>query len=99
MQQLPVRKSNHFLRMRATASLYLADLLVPVVQMAGEQLHDVAMRRQRELETAVNALDRLLENGGELDDVARAVLEGQHVKAEEYLSPPPLYPSLPIRGL
>ena len=99
MQQLPFRKSNHFLRMRATASLYLADLLVPAVQMAGEQLHDVAMRRQRELETAVNALDRLLENGGELDDVARAVLEGQHVKAEEYLSPPPLYPSLPIRGL
>ncbi|UNI22076.1 hypothetical protein JDV02_007999 [Purpureocillium takamizusanense] len=99
MQQLPYRKSHHFLRMRATASLYLADLVVPAGQVAGEHVHHAELRRQRELETAVNVLDRLLENGGELDDVARAVLEGQHVKAEEYLSPPPLYPSLPIRGV
>ncbi|KAJ6444231.1 NADH-ubiquinone oxidoreductase 29.9 kDa subunit [Purpureocillium lavendulum] len=99
MQQLPFRKSNHFLHLRATASLYMADLVVPGGQDAREQCEEAGAQRLRELRTATSALERLMENGGHLDSFARAILEGQHVKTEEHVLPTALYPSLPIRGL
>ncbi|KND86861.1 hypothetical protein TOPH_08510 [Tolypocladium ophioglossoides CBS 100239] len=98
MQQLPYYKDNHFLRLRATASLYAADLLVPTSQTTSPQRYDAENRRQLERQAAIDALRRLVENGGELDRTAQAILDGQVERGEEPPSPSPLYSSLPIRG-
>lgn len=98
MQQLPYYKNNHFLRLRATASLYAADLLVPAWQPTLPQRYDAENRRQLERQAAIDALHRLVENGGELDRTAQAILDGQVEKGDEPPSPSPLYSSLPIRG-
>ncbi|PNY23967.1 Uncharacterized protein TCAP_06087 [Tolypocladium capitatum] len=98
MQQLPYYKNNHFLRLRATASLYAADLVVPASQTTPPQRHEAGNRRQLERQAAIDALHRLAENGGELDRTAQAILDGQVERGEESPSPSPLYSSLPIRG-
>ncbi|POR36658.1 Uncharacterized protein TPAR_03154 [Tolypocladium paradoxum] len=98
MQQLPYYKNNHFLRLRATASLYAADLLVPASQTTSPQRSDAENRRRLERQAAIDALQRLVENGGGLDRTAQAILDGQVEQGEGPPSPSPLYSSLPIRG-
>ncbi|ODA78495.1 hypothetical protein RJ55_05876 [Drechmeria coniospora] len=98
MQELPYRKNNQFLRLRATAALYMADLLVPPSSQITGANHHEARRQQRQV--AIDALKRLAENGGALDSIAQDILDGQEDEEEGLPSPPArcLSLTLPIRG-
>ncbi|KAI9167254.1 hypothetical protein HJFPF1_03380 [Paramyrothecium foliicola] len=74
LQEQPYAKSGEFLRLRAMCSLYIADLVVPVVETPAMELEQAEALREREQHAAQAALQKMVENGGELDHVTRAML-------------------------
>ena len=91
----PFPKSHNFFKLRATASLYLADLVVPVAPASELAEQEGQVRRHNEQETARVALEKVLELGGHLDRTAMVFLG---VGDEELNSPSePIFSSLPIR--
>lgn len=97
MQDLPYSKNQHFLRLRAMAALYVGDLAVPLANASPFTMEEGQRRRHMEHQTARDALKKILENGGELDEVALSIL---YPGGEDEDEPSvPLYSSLPIRAL
>ncbi|KAH6899056.1 hypothetical protein B0T10DRAFT_556342 [Thelonectria olida] len=97
MQELPYSKNAHLLRLRAMAALYVADLVVPVVDISPLAMHEAQRARQTEQESAKDFLMKIINNGGELDPAAMAVMNPPDGDAHD--SSISVYSSLPIRGL
>lgn len=92
----PFSKNQDFLKLRATASLYLADLTLPIIRSSALETQKAHERREREQEVARAALEKALDLGGELDPVAKAFL-GLAEEDTETLHKASVYSSLPIR--
>ncbi|CAM1511123.1 Fc.00g086360.m01.CDS01 [Cosmosporella sp. VM-42] len=97
MQDPPYSKSPYYLRLRAMASLYVADLVIPIADTLPRNMEEAQKRRRMEQETARAALQRIVDGGGQLDQAALAVLDLQDEDESDLAIP--LYSSLPIRGL
>ncbi|KFA49558.1 hypothetical protein S40293_02878 [Stachybotrys chartarum IBT 40293] len=96
MQELPYSKNNDYLRLRAMAALYVADLVVPSNASISDTL-EAEGRRKTEQQAARNALQKIIRNGAELDDAAQSILDslsgqGGHQEAA-------FRSSLPIRRI
>ncbi|KJZ78104.1 hypothetical protein HIM_02741 [Hirsutella minnesotensis 3608] len=68
------KKNNNFLRLRVTASLYLADLLAPRSHMSSGERGQAEKAQQSQRQVAIDALEMILQNGGELDQSTRSML-------------------------
>ncbi|KAF7543269.1 hypothetical protein G7Z17_g10877 [Cylindrodendrum hubeiense] len=97
MQELPYSKNHHLLRLRAMASLYVADLVVPVGDVSLSSIQDAQRARHMEQQIARDALMEMVNNGGQQDEAALAVLYPSNEGGGDPTMP--LYSSLPIRGL
>ncbi|KAM3463976.1 hypothetical protein MY5147_004610 [Beauveria neobassiana] len=98
MRELPYNKSHEMLRLRAAASLFMADLAVPFDKTAAmEKLHDVNEQRRRDIEVARRTLQIILQGGGNLDEVSRALAESDDVVDEAFSIASEIYTALPIR--
>lgn len=96
MQDPPYSKSKQFLRLRAMVSLYVADLVVPVFHRSPVTMERALRAREMEQRSARDFLQRMVENGGELDHVTSAILNSSQ-EQQQQRGAAPLYPSLPIR--
>lgn len=97
LQDLPYSRNPHYLRLRAMAHLYMADLSLPLGPSSAPKLQGAQRARQMEQEGARNALERFVAYGGELDEATLAVLNPSDEEEDDPSMP--LYSSLPIRGL
>ncbi|KAF4952383.1 hypothetical protein FGADI_6815 [Fusarium gaditjirri] len=97
MQDMPYSRNQHYLRLRAMASFYIADLVPPISPASQFQAEEGQKARLMEQESARNHLERIVLYGGELDKAAWNALNPSG-DAEDDTSIP-LYSSLPIRGL
>lgn len=96
MREMPYSKNHELLRLRATASLFMADLAVPFDKTASAELHGINEQRQQDIEVAKQALQTILASGGTLDDASRALAESDD--ADESLPiESQIYSVLPIR--
>ncbi|KAK7423775.1 hypothetical protein QQZ08_008930 [Neonectria magnoliae] len=97
MQDLPYSRNHDLLRLRAMASLYVADLVMPVVDVSPIGIHEAQHARQMEQQIARDSLMEIVNKGGQLDEAVLVIL----YPLEEGGKDPavPLYSSLPIRGL
>ncbi|KAK3192561.1 hypothetical protein K4F52_001360 [Lecanicillium sp. MT-2017a] len=96
MREMPYAKNNQFLRLRAAASLYLADLMLPTNGVAEQhEERDAGMRSEAERHKAIRALQTVLQNGGALDKSSLSLL-GSEGELQESLATH-LYSTLPIR--
>ncbi|KAJ3498202.1 hypothetical protein NLG97_g1320 [Lecanicillium saksenae] len=96
MREMPYTKNHELLRLRATASLFMADLAVPLDKTAHPDLHNVEEERRRDIEVAKQALRLILATGGSLDEVSQALTESDD--ADESLPiEAQIYSVLPIR--
>ncbi|KAJ2969211.1 hypothetical protein NQ176_g8787 [Zarea fungicola] len=75
MRDMPYEKNHELLRLRAAASLFMADLLVPFENVMTAQLHHVDEHRCQEVATAKRALQMILQSGGELDEALQTLAE------------------------
>jgi hypothetical protein len=91
----PFPKNQRFLKLRATASLYKADLAVPIVPISELAAREGQEHRHSELETARTVLEVVRELGGDLDRTALAFLGVEDEEASSL--DVPAYSSLPIR--
>ncbi|OAA39879.1 NADH-ubiquinone oxidoreductase [Beauveria brongniartii RCEF 3172] len=97
MRESPYNKSHEMLRLRAAASLFMADLAVPFDKTAAlEGLHDVNEQRRRDIEVARRTLQIIVQSGGNLDEVSRALAEADVVD-EAFPIASEIYTALPIR--
>ncbi|RBR22783.1 uncharacterized protein FIESC28_04346 [Fusarium coffeatum] len=97
IRELPYSKNPHYLRLRAMASLYLADLVVPISSASMLQTEQAQQARSKEQSEARRYLERMVNEGGELDSATLNVLNpSDDSEGDTSLS---LYNSLPIRGL
>lgn len=96
MREMPYTKNHELLRLRATASLFMADLAVPFERSASVQLDQASDQRRQEIATAKRALQMVMENGGVLDDPCRALAESDDLD-ETVPIESQLYSILPIR--
>ena len=93
-QGQPFDKNQDFLKLRATASLYMADLVTSLqATSAPEQGQS---RRQREHDTAKGALEKIIGLGGHVDPSTLAFF-GMDEESEDPPLMMPTYSSLPIR--
>lgn len=90
----PYSKSQHFLKLYATAFLYIGDLVLPIKPSSELAMKQAQEQREKEHETARNALQKIHDAGGELDAVAMAILDPDHERERPVV---PIYSSLPIR--
>ncbi|KAF4463215.1 hypothetical protein FALBO_9957 [Fusarium albosuccineum] len=97
MQDLPYSRNQHYLRLRAMASLYMADLVLPVGPASVVKLQESRKARQMEQQRAKDTLEKMITYGGELDEVAVSIVNPSDDSEED--TSIPLYSSLPIRGL
>ncbi|KFH44568.1 hypothetical protein ACRE_046700 [Hapsidospora chrysogenum ATCC 11550] len=91
----PFPKNQSFLKLRATASLYMADLAVPIAPVSELATREGQEHRHSELKTARTVLGVVRELGGDLDRTALAFLGVEDEEASSL--DVPVYPSLPIR--
>ncbi|KAM3511655.1 hypothetical protein MY11210_004672 [Beauveria gryllotalpidicola] len=96
MRELPYNKSHEMLRLRAAASLFMADLAVPFDKTVALELHDVNEQRRQDIEVARRTLQIILESGGNLDEASRALAESDDVD-EALPIASEIYIALPIR--
>ncbi|RGP68330.1 hypothetical protein FLONG3_8202 [Fusarium longipes] len=97
MQDMPYSRNQQYLRLRAMASLYIADLVVPIGSVSMHQAQQGEQARLMEQDRARKSLMRIVTYGGELDNTALKVLNpSEDSEGDTSLS---LYSSLPIRGL
>lgn len=95
IREQPFSKTQAFFRLRATVSMYVADLVVPIVPASPFALQQAQDARQVKLDDAKAHLDKVLELGGQLDRPTMAFLGAD----DENDGPTvPLYSSLPIRN-
>ncbi|KAK7415618.1 hypothetical protein QQX98_005762 [Neonectria punicea] len=97
MQDLPYSRNHDLLRLRAMASLYVADLVVPVADVSSLGIHEAQHARQMEQQIARDSLMEIVNKGGQLDEAALAILYPSEEGGKD--TAVPLYSSLPIRGL
>ncbi|KAF7560781.1 hypothetical protein G7046_g3365 [Stylonectria norvegica] len=97
MEDLPYSKNQHFLRLRAMAALYVADLVVPVADVSTLDMEEAHRRRELEQVTARSVLQKILDYGGALDQAALTILYPSGEEEDDHSMP--LFSSLPIRGL
>ncbi|KAM3508837.1 hypothetical protein MY10362_000963 [Beauveria mimosiformis] len=98
MREPPYSKSHEMLRLRAAASLFMADLAVPFDKTAAlEELHDVNEQRRRDIEVARRTLQIILQSGGNLDEVSRALAESDDVDEAFPIASEIYTAALPIR--
>lgn len=91
----PFPKNHSFLKLRATASLYMSDLVMPIAPASSFAEQEGQERRCHEQGIARAALEKVIELGGYLDRTAMIFLG---VEDEEAGSPAaPVFSSLPIR--
>ncbi|KAJ6784727.1 hypothetical protein PWT90_07364 [Aphanocladium album] len=96
MREMPYTKNHELLRLRATASLFMADLAVPFDKAAHPDLRTVEEARRRDIEVAKQALQMILATGGTLDATSQALAESDD--ADEGLPiEAQIYSVLPIR--
>ncbi|KAI1028616.1 hypothetical protein LB503_002331 [Fusarium chuoi] len=97
MQDMPYSRNQHYLRLHAMASFYIADLVIPISPVSQYQAEEVQKTRLMEQQSARNHLERIITYGGELDKAAwKALNPSGDVEGDTSI---PLYSSLPIRGL
>ncbi|KAM3436828.1 hypothetical protein MY4824_004111 [Beauveria thailandica] len=97
MREPPYNKSHEMLRLRAAASLFMADLVVPFDKTAAPgELHDFNEQRRRDIEVARRTLQIIVQSGGNLDEVSRALAESDDVD-EAFPIASEIYTALPIR--
>ncbi|CVK97306.1 uncharacterized protein FMAN_11439 [Fusarium mangiferae] len=97
MQDMPYSRNQHYLRLHAMASFYIADLVIPISPVSQYQAEEVQKARLTEQQSARNHLERIITYGGELDKAAwKALNPSGDVEGDTSI---PLYSSLPIRGL
>lgn len=97
IQDMPYSRNQQYLRLRAMASLYIADLVVPVGSVSMLQTQQGQQARLMEQGRARKSLMRIVTYGGELDNAALRVLNpSDDSEGDTSLS---LYASLPIREL
>ncbi|KAG8676061.1 hypothetical protein FPOAC2_02141 [Fusarium poae] len=101
IQDMPYSRNQQYLRLRAMASLYIADLVVPIgpgsMPQTQTQPEHEQQARLKEQDRARKYLMRIVTYGGELDNAALRVLNpSDDSEGDTSLS---LYSSLPIRGL
>ncbi|KAM0237198.1 hypothetical protein ACHAPO_004544 [Fusarium lateritium] len=97
IQDMPYSRNQQYLRLRAMASLYIADLVVPIGPGSMLQTQQGQQARLMEQDRARKSLMRIVTYGGELDNAALRVLNpSDDSEGDTSLS---LYSSLPIRGL
>jgi hypothetical protein len=97
MQDMPYSRNQHYLRLHAMASFYIADLVIPISPVSQYQAEEVQKSRLMEQQSARNHLERIIIYGGELDKAAwKALNPSGDVEGDTSI---PLYSSLPIRGL
>ncbi|KAF5578179.1 uncharacterized protein FSUBG_13846 [Fusarium subglutinans] len=97
MQDMPYSRNQHYLRLRAMASFYMADLVLPISPISQYQAEAGQKARLMEQQSARNQLERIITYGGELDKAAwEALSPSDDVEGDTSI---PLYSSLPIRGL
>ncbi|PTD12316.1 hypothetical protein FCULG_00004703 [Fusarium culmorum] len=97
IQDMPYSRNQQYLRLRAMASLYIADLVVPVGPVSMLQTQQGQQARLMEQDRARKSLMRIVTYGGELDNAALRVLNpSDNSEGDTSLS---LYASLPIREL
>lgn len=94
IHELPYRKDVELLKLRATISLYLGDLLIPHTATSPLAMQRAQGERQEKHDEARAALESVLQLGGHLDPEAMAFLG---LDEEEEIHGPPMYSSLPIR--
>jgi hypothetical protein len=75
-QDQPYAKNHRFLELRATASLYIGDLLLPAIRISPLDLRACHDQRLTEHEKARDALRKIQDTGGELDHQAMELLAG-----------------------
>ncbi|KAF4446486.1 hypothetical protein F53441_9890 [Fusarium austroafricanum] len=97
MQDMPYSRNQHYLRLRAMASLYIADLVLPINSISQFQAQEGQKARMMEQERARNLLGDIVTYGSELDNAALNVLNPSGGTEED--TSIALYSSLPIRGL
>ncbi|KAM0557941.1 hypothetical protein ACHAPJ_005105 [Fusarium lateritium] len=97
LQDMPYSRNRHYLRLRAMASLYIADLVLPVGSASIFQTQEGQRVRQMEQDRARDSLEKIVTYGGELDEAALRVLNPSDDSEGD--ASIPLYSSLPIRGL
>ncbi|KAF5025191.1 hypothetical protein F66182_2767 [Fusarium sp. NRRL 66182] len=97
MQDMPYSRNQHYLRLRAMASFYIADLVLPASSSSMLQTQEAQRARQTEQTRARDALEKIVTYGGELDEAALNVLKPSDDSEGD--TSIPLYPTLPIRGL
>ncbi|KAM5348490.1 hypothetical protein ACJ41O_008314 [Fusarium nematophilum] len=97
MQDLPYSRNQDYLRLRAMASLYIADLVLPVGPASVIKLQEAQKARQMEQQRAREALKKYIAYGGVLDEAVVAILNPEEGSEED--ASIPLYSSLPIRRL
>ncbi|KAF4988823.1 hypothetical protein FGRMN_9528 [Fusarium graminum] len=97
MQDIPYSRNQHYLRLRAMASLYIADLVLPIGTVSTLQSREGQKARLREQELARSYLEKIVTYGGKLDNAALSVFKPYDDSEED--TSIPLYSSLPIRGL
>ncbi|KAH7327884.1 hypothetical protein B0I35DRAFT_415971 [Stachybotrys elegans] len=95
MAEPPYSKSHDYLRLRAMASLYIADLVVPRTSNLDTGANDPERQRQREREKARGCLQKIMDNRGELDHFTQKIFRecgGQDERDKKRM-----HSSLPIR--
>lgn len=97
MQNVPYSKNTHFLRLRATAALYLADLAEPLLPSGPLVIEEARRHRHTETQIARRALRKVLDDGSTLDAPSQAILQAEDEDEDD--STMSLNASLPIRGL
>ncbi|KAJ4314121.1 hypothetical protein N0V84_009055 [Fusarium piperis] len=97
MRDMPYSRNQHYLRLRAMASLYIADLVLPTGPTSAVRFQQAQRAREMEQKAARDELQKIITHGGELDEAAMAVLNPSEDSEED--TSIPLYSSLPIRGL
>ncbi|KAF4125299.1 RNA polymerase I specific initiation factor [Geosmithia morbida] len=95
IKEQPFSKTRAFFGLRATVSMYVADLVVPVVPASPFALRQAQDTRQAQLDAARAYLDKVIKLGGELDRPTMAFLGAGD--DENSFPEVPLYSSLPIR--
>lgn len=99
MREPPYVKNHEMLRLRATASLFMADLVVPFDRVAYSlDLSDVNEQRRRDIEAARRMLQTILDGGGALDEASLALAQADPDEVDESLPcASQIYSALPIR--
>ncbi|OAQ96564.1 hypothetical protein LLEC1_07836 [Akanthomyces lecanii] len=99
LREPPYIKNQEMLRLRAAASLFMADLAVPFDRIAYSlELRDVNEQRRRDIEVARQMLQTILESGGALDEASLALALADSDDIDENLPiASQIYSALPIR--